>query len=330
MKFLSIFLVLGIGSASADNSSELEQATQRVVQAKEIFDSNHSVSNKRNLDSSINALALLQNNNNKTSHSNRAQVSESEPNDTFGNANALTANDSGTGSMTPAADRDFWSVSGVSSGDVVFVTIDTASSTTSLDTEMSVVENDGSTLIEFDDDSGDGLSSSVVAAIPTAGSIFFEFNEFGDDGEVTPYEVFQSVQSAASTTAETEPNDDFMTASPASKLMNTGDIASTVDFFSFQATAGDRLAVIVDNDPDGNAMNANVEVAVIDTDGSTVLANEAPFSATGQNVAVATIVNTGTNFVQLTDASGDESNYRFVIVGSSGTVPVELQSFSIE
>ena len=330
-----IFVFFCFGNATsvvAKNTLLLEEATQSLVLSKEIYVRSPT---KKNEKSYLEAEAVFNqlrptilNSENNT----KGQIAESEPNDGFGTADALGSDDSGTARLSPAGDRDFWSVSGVSVGDIVFVVMDSELSTTSTDTEMSVFENDGTTLIEFDDDSGDGLASAVVAVVPTAGSVFFEFNEFNNDGEINPYEVFQAVMAPGATAAESEPNDTTAQASPTSDMINTGDIAGSVDIYNLEATAGDRLAVIVDNDPDGDTMLTDIEVAILDTDGATILANEAPFTVTSQNVAIFTAVNTGTHFIQLTDggsATGG-TNYRFVVVGSAGTVPVELQNFSID
>lgn len=313
------------------NQSAFELATQEFANAKENYEINPTLNNEAQMRSAeirFNNLAPQADDN----YQSRAQVAESEPNDATGTADALGSDDSGTGAMSPVADNDFWSISGASVGDVVFVTIDTEFGGAT-DTEMNVFENDGTTLIEMDDDSGDGLSSTVVATVPTAGNVFFQFFEFGNNAEITQYEVFQAVMAPGATLAETEPNDTTAQASPLSDMINTGDIAGSVDIYRLEATAGDRLAVILDGDDNSDGNFTDVEVAILDTDGTTQLANEAPFSVTSQNTAIFTAVNTGTHFVQLTDggsSTGGSTTYRFVVVGSSGTVPVELQNFSID
>ncbi len=328
--FATITGLLTSANISA-NQSAFEQATQEFANAKENYEINPTLNNEAQMRTAEIRFNSLISENNENFES-RAQVAESEPNGTFGTADALGATDSGTAAISPAADRDFWSVSGVSVGDVFFVAIDTEFGT-AMDTEMNVFENDGSTLIEMDDDSGDGLASSVVTTIPTAGSVFFEFLEFGDNNEITQYEVFQAVMAPGATAAEVEPNDTSAQASPTSDMINTGDIAGSTDFYQVEATAGDRLAVIVDNDDNNDNNLTDIEISVLDTDGTTVLAAEAPFTVTTQNAAIFTAVNTGTHFIQLSDggsSTGGSSTYRFVVVGSAGTVPVELQNFSID
>ena len=332
MKTISALAALAIGGVALANDS-IELLEQQLDAAKKTYDLQPNAKTYDSIIKAENALMAL---NSDKSGNNfiEATITESEPNDTVGTADAITLNaDRGTGDLEPAGDLDYWEAAGAAVGDLLFVLMDSEVSATGSDTEMSVFENDGTTLIEFDDDSGDGLGSAVATTVPTAGSIFVLPNEFGNDGTIEPYNVFVATVAPGDVIAETEPNDTTGAAQPLPNMLGgafSGDISGSDDVFSFEATAGDRIAVVVNNDPDNNATNAAVDISVIDTDGSTVLANEAPFSATSQNAAAGTAANTGTHYVQLQDGGGTESNYTAVVFINDSAVPVELMQFDID
>ncbi|MCB1044847.1 MAG: PPC domain-containing protein [Acidobacteria bacterium] len=260
-----------------------------------------------------------------------AQINEVEPNATSATASGpIVANvDFGLGAITPIGDTDSWRISGVTAGDIVMVVLNTALGT-GTDSEMSVFSNDGSTLLEFDDDSGDGLASAVATTATTTGSVFAAINEFGNNGTITAYEVFATVAPPGIAVAEIEPNDTTGTATPVTSLLMSGSFNGNVDFFSFNATAGSRIVVIVDNDPDRNFTNTDVELNLFSTDGTTSLASEAPGTVTSQNAVVGTATNTGTHFVRLTHGNVADDDYMLTVIVGGTSVPVELESYSIE
>lgn len=263
-----------------------------------------------------------------------AQILESEPNDTSGLADGPLAHgiDSGTGNIMPPGDRDFWEINGLSVGDVLFVVIDSGLSTTGTDTQICVFENDRTTIIECDDDSGDGLASATVSIVPTAGSAIVEINELGDNGTIEPYELFQFAAAPGTAVAEVESNDTTGTANGLTSPLISGDLGDmTDDVFSFGATAGDRIVIITNNDPDADTSVADTEITILDTDGMTVLGSEAPVFPTSQNAALGTATNTGVHFVQISDGgNGGDTDYMFAIIVGGTPVPVELQAFSVE
>lgn len=336
MKLCKLFLAsLGFISLAFGQNATLENLENALLRAKANYDQN---ANQTNLEALQQAEIQYQNYfltlpKPVRGTVSRAQTPESEPNQTAATASGPLApgTDSGTGGIDPAGDRDFWRIDPLNVGDLLFVVVDPEFGG-GTDTEMSVFSNDGTTLLEFDDDSGDGLASAVVTTVTTAGSAYAEINEFGDNGVINPYELFSFTAAPGTAVAEVEPNDAFGTATSITNGLMSGDLAGSDDFFSFGATAGDRIVVIGDNDPNGNANNADIEIAILDTDGTTVLGSEAPFTVTSQNAALATATNTGTHFVSITDGgSGDgDTDYRFAIIVGGTPVPVELQSFSIE
>ena len=130
------------------------------------------------------------------------------------------------GDISPIGDVDTWVRSGAAVGDLIFAYVDTGRSTLLKDSFLSVLENDG-TLIESDNDDGPSSGSVVAGAIvPTAGQVFFEVREDGNNGEITPYELFQVIADPADTAAEAEPNDSPLQATPVTATVMTGDIAA--------------------------------------------------------------------------------------------------------
>jgi len=82
-------------------------------------------------------------------------AAESEPNNTAGTADVLPAPTAADwGYISPVGDIDWWEMGGASVGDLVFVYIDATGSTISVDSVLNVYANDGTTLIEWDDDGG--------------------------------------------------------------------------------------------------------------------------------------------------------------------------------
>ncbi len=264
----------------------------------------------------------------------RALLGESEPNDDAGSADPLAQGESGGGDLSPAADVDWWAYTSAAVDDLVFTYVDTAGSSSSADSQLNVFADDGTTLIEADDDDGPGMSSCVAGAIvPQAGGVYYRINEFADDQELGPYGLFQLVSSMSSN--EVESNDTCGTANPVQWVTNAslpgGD---TQDWFSFSADLDDSIVVIMDDDPndDNNAFDSTL--AIIDSDCSSVLATGDDGSAGHGNCAGAAVAPaTATYYVRVSDGGfGDgDTDYRFVVlVNGEPVVPVTLQSFSIE
>jgi len=265
-----------------------------------------------------------------------AMVTETEPNDTAGTANTVADGDFMVADISPAGDVDYFSNGGNAIQDLVFAATVTAGGTSGSDSQLNVYANDGTTLIEFDDDSGPGLASCVAGGVaPQAGDVFFAVNEYNNDGEITPYEMHQVVAPATAAISEVEPNDDAGTATPITTVFVNGSlsaVAADTDFFSFPANAGDIMEVIVDEDPDVNGASPDTELDLLDTDGSTVLAAGDDNSGNDNNCAGSAVApSTGTYYVRIGDgALGDDLTYRFTVVVNGGPVPVELVTFNVE
>ena len=263
-----------------------------------------------------------------------AQTNETEPNNSAATANVLAGGDYGTGNVSPAGDVDFWASGGAAVGELVFAQIDTGESTTGADSTLNVLANDGTTVIEFDDDDGGPLESVVAGApVPQAGSVYYEVREYGNNGEVTPYHLTAVVVDPSAAVAETEPNDTAGTATAVSAAMMTGELtagAPDVDFYAFSAAASDRLCVIVDNDPDNDSAITDTQIDILNTDGTTTLLTGDNGGGNGNAAGTVVVGASGTYYLRVQNGTGTDNDYAFAVVVSGAPVPVELESLTIE
>lgn len=322
---LAVAVFVGPGSAS-----QLEDA---VTEAKTAYERDPNAQTLGALDAAVAAFkAALP----ARAATTKAMATETEPNDTAGTANSIATGDYMVADLTPVGDVDYFVNGGNAVSDLVYAAVNTAGSSTGTDSQLNTYANDGTTLIEFDDDGGPGLASCVAGGVvPQAGGVYFAVNEYGNNGEITPYELHQVVAPATAVAAESEPNDTSATATPVASTFVSGDNpvgAADVDYFSFPGEAGDIVQVIVDDDPDGDGSNFDSELDILDVDGSTVLAAGDDGSSNPNNCAGSVVLAAaGTYFVRIGDGgSGTDTDYQFTVVINGASVPVELQSFSID
>ncbi len=246
-----------------------------------------------------------------------AEVAEVEPNDAAGTATPLIYGDFGVGNIA-LGEFDYWVISNVGASDLIFVYVDTHLSTTGTDSRLNVYDNGAADLIEFDDSDGPGSGSVVAGAlVATAGDLHYQVREDGFDSPITPYEIYQAVLSQLDTAAESEPNDTFGTATAITAGVMTADVDPvTYDYFSFEAAAGDSLVVIMDDEPNDDGILTDTDLAILDVDGATNLANGD--DAGGRNGNAAGAVDApaaGTYFVRVYDGgAGAGTNYRFTVL----------------
>src|SRR6185295_18689591 len=144
------------------------------------------------------------------------------------------------------------------------------------DSFLTVLANDGTTVIETDDDDGPGLQAGSVVAgavIPQFGNVFFQVNEFSDDDDIVPYRLYTQIVRSGDSAAEVEANDTPATATPVSATMMTGHVApgsGDVDFYSFPVIAGERIVVMMDQDADDDGDNTDGDLFIVAPDGTTV------------------------------------------------------------
>ncbi len=197
-------------------------------------------------------------------------VGEVEPNGTFGTATPLAGtNVVARANIFPNADVDWYSFS-ANAGDRVYAAVMTSfSASGSTDSQLRLFQSDGTTLIEFDDNDGSlgGTSSSIAgAAIPSAGTYFFQVNHFSATGQLRSYDLHFRLQSG-SPTPEVESNDTPATANPlpvngwVSGARNPA-AATEQDWYSFSAAAGDTVYLSLNLDPERDNVQWNGRLGI--------------------------------------------------------------------
>jgi hypothetical protein len=266
-----------------------------------------------------------------------AAVPEDGSNDSLATADALTATQSGTGAVSPNGDIDFWARAGATAGNLIFAFASTNASGSSLDSVLTVYNDDGSVL-ESDDDDGTATSSVVAGAVAAqSGAVAFSVEEKGDNATISAYELFQAVVPAASTAAESEANGSSGTADPMTALVMTGSAANgDSDFFSLTFPAGPigrRWLVILDKNPDDDEALPAMTLRLLGTDGTTplrVVPNEATANAAATEAELMPEEG-GTFFVEIAGEGGADTDYRFLVLfEETAYFPVTLQSFAVD
>ncbi len=195
------------------------------------------------------------------------EVNELEPNDEPNDATPLDTPLNG-GQLVGPTDVDYWSIEGMP-GDRVYAWVNNGgASNSTLDTDLAFLAGDGVTVIEFDDEDGDGAdapiedlryiystSSPVIAGagMIAEGKHFLEVTDQSDTGTVHRYRLHFGVEPAGrAPLPECEPNDSIETADYTGKHFYGGAIVTPEDrdYYAVEASVGDRVFVAFDGDPE--------------------------------------------------------------------------------
>ncbi len=237
-----------------------------------------------------------------------------EPDDSTATATLIRLFEFGQSGISPAGEIDFWRTPGAAAGELIFAYVDTSSSNLSTDSVLDVLANDGTTVIESDNDDGPGLSSVIAGAIvPQDGDIFFRITESGNN-ETMGYRLFQAVLDPADSVSELEPNNTPATANFISKPIVQGNVSSgsgDVDYFRFFLPFFAQVAVVMDENPEDDGVITDTTLVIYDTDETTILAIGDNLGVTDGNAAGA-YVAPGTYFVHIAD-NNQGSAYSFVL-----------------
>lgn len=238
-------------------------------------------------------------------------ITEVEPNDTFATASPVTTPVAG-GQILGREDVDWWQVPGLT-GDRVYAWVNNGGSTNStLDTNLSFMAADGVTLIEYDDEDGDGISSpvndlhfvysttsSVIAGakFTSDGTHYLNVGADSATGTIHRYILeFGVVPATRNPLSECEPNDTPALADRTGKNFFAGVIptAEDRDYYAFDAQIGDRIFIACDGDPERDSagnLSANTDpnafhakIVVWDPDGDILIED-----ASDANTAQATV-----------------------------------------
>ncbi|MBK7394430.1 MAG: PPC domain-containing protein [Chloracidobacterium sp.] len=216
-----------------------------------------------------------------------------EPNGTSATASPIAVPARVRGNLFPNGDIDFYSFS-ATAGDRVYAAVMTsASAGSSTDSQLTLLNSDGTTVNEFDDDNGSfsSTSSSIAGAIiPSTGTYFLKVNDFtaGTSSE-RYYELYVKTQSAAPT-PEVEGNDTPATANvlPASGHVSGARnpaAATEQDWYSMTLNAGDTVYLSMDLDPEDDLVvwNGRLGMALFGDAANQILVVDDAGAAEGAN-----------------------------------------------
>ncbi len=254
-------------------------------------------------------------------------TAEVEPNDTFAQATELnlTADYAvGTGSLSPGGDVDYWTFS-APAGSRIWIETDSGgtqnSGATSRDTVIDLLEADGTTVIETDDDDGTGNGgdgtvesglSSVIAGrtLTTSGVHYIRVRTFSGSSIVDPYRLSLALTHATAD-SEVEGNDTAAAATPIVSLisLHSGaiDVAADVDYYSFAALAGDVVFFAADGDPARLGTGTDLVLELRSSADALLLSVDSSIAGS------------------LSDPTAEGANY---VISTSGTYYVKVRHFS--
>jgi len=284
-------------------------------------------------------------------------VNEAEPNGTAATATDIGSLTNqtlriGSGASAPAGDIDFWAIT-VPANSKVYAFVDTGGSTTSRDSIMDLIDTNGTTALESDDDGATAinatttilsLAASAIAGktLATAGTYYLRVAHFSGSNTITAYKLYVVVTTTSS--AEVESNNtpalaDSITPAADAGRVRTGSIgaAGDVDYYSISGVAaGSLINVNADCDPERDGTSTDLVVDLIAPDATTVLLSidgaPAFFGILPDSEAsTITAVTAGTYFVRVRhfSASGTGTYALMAAVGSpaaAGCPPTPITS----
>lgn len=280
-------------------------------------------------------------------------TNESEPNNTSATAQVLNLAAQNVtivnGSISPAADVDFYRIDGVVAGSKIWGYVDPGGTqnpgANSRDPQLRIFAADGTTLIEFDDDDGTGnggdgttetgFASSIAGRTLTAGGTYYiHVQGFSGTNIIDPYKLFVIVTAPGAGSAEAEPNGTAATANTIvtgtgvnSVGIRTGQISSSgeVDFYSVVAQAGHIIYMSMDGDPSRSGVNTlDGVVSVIAPDGTTVLlSGDSGFGGANNSEGFSwNVLVSGTYYIRVAGFSTESGrDYALMVASAQASVP---------
>lgn len=258
----------------------------------------------------------------------QAVQNEAEPNGTTATANPVTLTNGVAkvqGNVYPNADEDFYSFTGQAGNRVFVATVTSFSSNNNTDSVIELIDTDGTTVLETDDNDGTfGAGASVIAGrlLINSGTHYVRVRHTSATSQLRGYDLYLAVRSG-SPTAETEPNDTF----PGQALPVGGYVSGVVnpaadfDFYSLTLAQGDTVAVILDCDPERDGVTFNGRVGAGVFAGSQVLvANDANTVSPNGEAFFMTVGAAGTYGV-LIDGGGTAGSPTATYIASIFVIP---------
>lgn len=236
------------------------------------------------------------------------RFTESEPNNTLTQANAITPNVTIRGALNPTGDVDFFSFQATAGQRVrIDIAAKTLTPPSAADTVVALFDSGGRKLAENDDRAAGQLDSLLEFTIPAAGRYAFSIRDFGNKGGPNfTYEATVSLTGGApARVTESEPNNTLsqaQTVTPDVIIVGRLDPAGDVDIFAFTASAGQRVTVDI-----------------------TARALTPPSEA---DTVVTLLDSTGTQLAENDDADGSLDSFLATEIPRSGRYFVRIRNFS--
>ncbi|WP_298515890.1 proprotein convertase P-domain-containing protein [uncultured Nocardioides sp.] len=244
-----------------------------------------------------------------------APGSETPGNDTAATATPIQSGARIRGTIE-AGDVDYFSFT-APAGATVFATVVTTSSARSQDSALSVIDTDGSTVLEVDNDNGSqaGQSSSIAGTrLATAGTYYLQVRAPLSTNIIDPYDVYLQVRSGASTAEGDDPNDSVQTAMEIDGEVRSGVRSAVppwgqpdVDFYKLDLKPGDTVFASLDLDPerDGVAWNGRLGFGMFGDDTDTFQTVDDPGNADAipSEAYVVTVNRSDTFYAQVDSAN---------------------------
>jgi MYXO-CTERM domain-containing protein len=246
---------------------------------------------------------------------------ESEPNANASQATPIGGDAVVRANAMPNGDVDFFRIS-AEPGTRIYAATATAFSTASdvgdNDSQLDLIDTNGTTVLESDDDSGSisTFSSSIAGArLAARGSYYLRVRGTPISTvrqQLRPYDLHVRLRSG-SPVAETEPNDSIPTAKalPDSGWVSgeTND-ADDVDFFSLGLAAGDTVFVSLDLDPERDAVWWDALLRFGEFAGTLFTVDE---DGGPSKTLAATVERPGTYYVGVESRSGQFGTYHLSV-----------------
>ncbi len=210
-----------------------------------------------------------------------SDVSETEPNNTLSTANLIVPDVTLRGTFNPHGDVDFFAFE-AGAGQQVTVDIEAQSLTppSPADTVVTLYDSSGRPLAENDDESPGVRDSLLRFTLPTAGRYVIRIRDVAQRGGPNfsyRARVTLTGGTAPGLLSESEPNDSLARANALTPNVTVRGVlnpSGDVDFFSFQATAGQRLRLDVRAKALTPPSAADTVVALFDSSGRKIAEND--------------------------------------------------------
>lgn len=268
-----------------------------------------------------------------------SQINDVGENNSVETAQLLRNREFMAGNINPEGDLDTFRVPHCLPGDLVFAWVDSRlspndSNGNKPDSILQVLNQDTSPgpsptgnvrvrVLEEDNNDGPKLGSVVAGAETNiAGNVFYRVQEASGPHVLDAYELHHAVVNPRDASEEIEPNDLAAEANFITSPLTTGNTTrAEFDFYRIDVRQNERVAVILDADPERNGLPTPLIMTIIGPDGTTALAAGDALSVSNPNANNAHAAGTilapadGPLFILIRGIIEDhDTTYRFIVL----------------